>query len=152
MHNDVVNLGNRLAVPQNVCLNIVTIWLSISTSRYTPRKMKTRVHAEMYTNVHDITKPQLFVIAKKWKQFKCLSTDESEKCENDGCTVVCNSLQPHGLKFLGQWDSSGKNTGEVAIPFSRGIFPTRGVEPGSPALQPDSLLSEPPGAPLLPVL
>ena len=32
----------------------------------------------------------------------------------------------------------------VAIPFSRG-FPNPGIEPGSPALQADSLLSEPPG-------
>ena len=32
----------------------------------------------------------------------------------------------------------------IAIPFSRG-FPDPGIEPGSPALQADSLPSEPPG-------
>ena len=34
----------------------------------------------------------------------------------------------------------------VAIPFSRGSSDP-GIEPGSPALQVDSLLSEPPGKP-----
>ena len=33
------------------------------------------------------------------------------------------------------------------MPFSRG-FPNPGIEPGSPALQADSLLSEPPEEPL----
>ena len=35
----------------------------------------------------------------------------------------------------------------TAIPFSRG-FPDPGIEPGSPALQADSLLSEPPRKPI----
>ena len=33
----------------------------------------------------------------------------------------------------------------VAIPFSKGSCLTQGIEPGSPALQADSLPSEPPG-------
>ena len=36
----------------------------------------------------------------------------------------------------------------VAISFSRG-FPDTGIEPGSPTLQADSLLSDPPGAPYI---
>ena len=36
----------------------------------------------------------------------------------------------------------------VAIPFS-GDLPNPGVEPGSPALQADSLPSEPPGKPII---
>ena len=35
----------------------------------------------------------------------------------------------------------------ATIPFSRGVFPTQGSNPPSPALQADSLLSEPPGKP-----
>ena len=35
----------------------------------------------------------------------------------------------------------------VAIPFSRGIFPTQGYEPRSPTLQVDSLPAEPQGKP-----
>ena len=33
----------------------------------------------------------------------------------------------------------------VAIPFSPGDLPDPGIDPGSPSLQADSLLSEPPG-------
>ena len=35
----------------------------------------------------------------------------------------------------------------VAISFSRGVFPTRGIKPRSPALQVYSFLTEPPGKP-----
>ena len=35
----------------------------------------------------------------------------------------------------------------AAISFSRGIFPTQGLNPMSPALQEDALPSEPPGKP-----
>ena len=40
--------------------------------------------------------------------------------------------------------SPGKDTGLIVIPFSRDL-PDPGMEPGSPAFQADSLLSEPPG-------
>ena len=44
-------------------------------------------------------------------------------------------------------DSLGKNTGG-GQPFpSPGNLPNPGIEPGSPSLQADSLLSEPPGKP-----
>ena len=73
-------------------------------------------------------------------------------------SVVFDSLQPHGLQLAGvlcPWDSPGKNGGGlplhsplewVAIPFSRDL-PYPGIEPGSPALQVDTLLPEPPGKP-----
>ena len=46
------------------------------------------------------------------------------------------------------WNSPGKNTG-VDCPFpSPGDLPHPGIEPGSPALQANSLPSEPPGKPM----
>ena len=42
-------------------------------------------------------------------------------------------------------DSPGKNTGVGCHALLQGIFPTQGSNPGSLALQADSLLSEPPG-------
>ena len=59
------------------------------------------------------------------------------------CSVVSDSWRPHGLKptrLLCSWNSPGKNAGWVAIPFSKG---SSGIEPGSLALQADSLWSEP---------
>ena len=47
------------------------------------------------------------------------------------------------------WDSPGKTT-VVAIPFSRGTSPPK-VKPESPTLKADSLPSEPPGKPNLPI-
>ena len=43
--------------------------------------------------------------------------------------------------------SPGKNWGGLPFP-SPGDLPNPGIEPGSPAFQADSLLSEPPGKPI----
>ena len=45
------------------------------------------------------------------------------------------------------WDFSGKNIGMGCHFLLQGIFPVQGCNPGSPAFQGDSLLSEPPGKP-----
>ena len=66
-------------------------------------------------------------------------------------SVVPNSLQPHQLqpaRLLYPWDSPGKDTEWVAISISRRSS-NAGIEPRSPALQADSLPSEPPGKPLM---
>ena len=60
------------------------------------------------------------------------------------CSVVSNSLQPHGI--YSPWDSPGQNTG-VGFPFPADL-PDPGIEPGAPALQVDSLSTEPSGKPL----
>ena len=61
------------------------------------------------------------------------------------CLILCNTMDcsPPGFSFHGipqarilEW---------VAIPFSRRYLPDPGIELGSPALQADSLPSEPPG-------
>ena len=63
--------------------------------------------------------------------------------------VTSDSLQPHRLQpasHLCPWNTldRGKTLECVAIPFSRGSSQDPEVEPRSPALQKDSLLSEPP--------
>ena len=66
-------------------------------------------------------------------------------------SVVPNSLQPHQLqpaRLLYPWDSPGKDTEWVAISISRRSS-NAGIEPRSPALQANSLPSEPPGKPLM---
>ena len=53
------------------------------------------------------------------------------------CSVVYNSLQPHGLKPAGllcPWNSPGKNTGVSELPLlSPGDLPDPRIEPVSPA-------------------
>ena len=57
-------------------------------------------------------------------------------------TTLCDPTDYSLL--LCPWDSPGKDTG-VGLPFpSPGDLPDPGIKPRSPALQADSLLSEPP--------
>ena len=70
------------------------------------------------------------------------------KCKALNCSVCLTLCNPHGLlpaRLLRPWNSPGKNTG-VGLPFpSPEDLPNPRIEPRSPALQADSLLSEPPG-------
>ena len=72
----------------------------------------------------------------------------SQLCVYINCSVLSDSLWPYGLyptRLLCPWDSPGKNIGAGCQFFLQGIFPDPGLEPGSPTLQADSLLPEPPG-------
>ena len=61
-------------------------------------------------------------------------------------SVVSDSLQPDGL-WPARLLSPVKNTGTGFHSLLQGNLPHPGIEPGSPALQVDSLPSEPPGKP-----
>ena len=71
------------------------------------------------------------------------------------CVLVaqsCPTLKPRGLQPTGllcPWDFPGKNTRVGCHFLLQGIFPTQVLNLGSPALQADSLLSEPPGKSLI---
>ena len=72
-------------------------------------------------------------------------------CVCVSCSVVFDSFRPHGLwpaRLFCPWDSPGKNIGAGCHFLLQGgdLFDP-GIKPGSPALQADSLLSEPPGKP-----
>ena len=43
--------------------------------------------------------------------------------ESEGCSVMANSLQPHGLYT--PWNSPGQNTGVGSLSLLQGIFPTQ---------------------------
>ena len=59
-----------------------------------------------------------------------LDLEKEEESENESCTVVSNSLQPHGLYSL--WNSPGQNTGVGSLALLQGIFPTQGLNQGLP--------------------
>ena len=50
--------------------------------------------------------------------------------ESESCSIVSNSLQPHGL--YSPWNFPGQNTGVGSLFFLQGIFPTQGSYPGLP--------------------
>ena len=63
------------------------------------------------------------------------------------CLTLCKPMDC-GLPGSCPWDSPGKNTGVDSHSLLQGIFlPDPGIEPGFPALQADSLPSEPTGKP-----
>ena len=65
------------------------------------------------------------------------------------CSVMSDSLQPHGLepaRLHFPWDSPGKNTGVGCHFLLQGIFPIQGSNPGFPHCRQMLLPSEPPGS------
>ena len=64
------------------------------------------------------------------------------------CLTLCNTMHcsPPGSSIL-RGDSSGKNTGVGCHVLLQGNLPHPAIKLRSPALQVDSLLSEPPGKP-----
>ena len=48
--------------------------------------------------------------------------------ESESCSVVSDSLWPHGL--YSPWNSLGQNTGVGSLFPLQGIFPTQGLNPG----------------------
>ena len=55
-------------------------------------------------------------------------------CVCDSCSVMSDSLQPHGLqpaRLLHPWDFPGKNTGVGCHSLLQGIFLTQGLNPVS---------------------
>ena len=65
--------------------------------------------------------------------------------ESESCSVMCDSLQPHGL--YSPWNSPGQNTEVGSLSLLQGIFPNPSIEPRFPELQADSLPAEPQGKP-----
>ena len=49
---------------------------------------------------------------------------------SESCSVVSDSLRPHGL--YSPWNSPGQNTGVGSHSLLQGIFPTLGSNPGLP--------------------
>ena len=50
--------------------------------------------------------------------------------KSESCSVVSNSLRPHGL--YSPWNSPDQNTGVGKLSLLQGIFPTQGSNPGLP--------------------
>ena len=75
------------------------------------------------TSLHHVFKmecysPLLFIF---------LSTLRPLESESESCSVVSDSLWPHGL--YSPWNSPGQNTGVGRLSLLQGIFPTQGSNP-----------------------
>ena len=65
-------------------------------------------------------------------------------CESESCSIVSDSLRPHGL--YSSWNPPGQNTGVGRLPFSRGSSQSRNQTQVSHTAG-NSLPTEPPGKP-----
>ena len=61
------------------------------------------------------------------------------------CLTLCNPIVCSLTRLLCPRNSPGKNAGVGSQALLQGNLPDPGIELSSPALQADSLLSEPPG-------
>ena len=59
-----------------------------------------------------------------------MTIHQSKICKSKGCSVVSDSLQPHGI--YSPWNSPGQNTGVDSLSLLQGIFPTQASNPGLP--------------------
>ena len=89
--------------------------------------------------VKAMVSPVVVYRCERWTRKK------AEKSESESCSIVSDSLQPHGLYIAHQAPLSMRfsRQGWSGLPFpSPGDLPNPGIESGSPALQADSLLTE----------
>ena len=92
----------------------VTIWSSNFTSRYTNKSIKRRnLNRYLYTYVHsncvhNIQKGKTNLMSIKGWVDKRKATYHTMDSKSESCSVVSDSLQPHGL--LRPWNSPGHNT------------------------------------------
>ena len=57
----------------------------------------------------------------------CPNSDNRMKL-SESCSLVSDSLRPHGL--YSPWNSPSQNTGEGSLSLLQGFFPTQGLNPG----------------------
>ena len=60
------------------------------------------------------------------RRFTIWATKEA----HESCSIVSDSLRPHGL--YSPWNSPGQKTGVGSLSLLQGIFPTQGSNPGLP--------------------
>ena len=90
----------------------LTIWIKILTNLIFP---------DFKALVFTILLNQLLTYFAQWKVAQLLS---------EGCSVVSNSLQSHGL--YSPWNSPGQNTGVGSLSLLQGVFTIQGSNPGLP--------------------
>ena len=62
------------------------------------------------------------------KKIEVMLLTQREFRESESCSVMSDSLRPHGL--YSPWNSPGRNTGVGSLSLLQGIFPAQGSNPG----------------------
>ena len=113
---------------------------------------KPKVTEDTLPNITQLSSRTQILIQAIFNFRSCILTPSTIYCspikwsEIQSCSVVPNSLQPHGL--YNPWNSPGQNTGVGNLSLLQGICPTQGSNPDLLQLQTDSPPAEPPGKPI----
>ena len=81
--------------------------------------------------LHD--KDQSIILFKNFNYLKMMISKRHLECRStqiqpsESCSVITDSLQPHGL--YSPWNSLGQNTGVGSLSLLQGSFPTQGSNP-----------------------
>ena len=105
----------------------------------------------VYTHIHIYSFLTLFSIVAYHRILNivpCAIQEDFVVSENESCSVVSDSLQPHGL--YSPWNSPGQNTGVGSLSLLQGIFPTQGSNPGLPHCRWILYQLSPKGSPRIP--
>ena len=106
-------------ITSEICLDYFTfLWLSFLVYEMSTMAFPSMVFLGSFWESNEFTHP-------KFLELKCQRERESESC-----SVVSDSLQPHGL--CSPWNSPGQNIGVGSLPLLQGTFPTQGSNPGLP--------------------
>ena len=102
-----------------------------------------------YLGVFYVTRDDIFDCQKLIQSFLLIIlTKRVCVFVTQSCPTLCDSMDLYSSRLLCPCNFPGKNNWS-GLPFpSLANLPDPGIEPGSPALQADSLLSELPGKPL----
>ena len=102
---------------------------------------KPKVTEDTLPNITQLSSRTEILIQAIYNFRSCILTPSTIYCfpikwsESESCSVVVNSLQPHGL--YNTWNSPGQNTGVGNLSLLQGTRPTQGSNPDLPQLQTD---------------
>ena len=91
-------------------------------------KTGVRLHFSSDSQMKMLYNLQWTLDCEKW-EFPHSNFDNLYSC-CESCSVMSNSLRPHGL--YSPWSSPGQNTGVGSLSFLQGIFPTLGSNSSLP--------------------
>ena len=94
-----------------------------SSSKWLAESISCGVGTELY-----LCRMLLELLSDSSLYFSSYSSLHLQANETESCSVVSDSLQPHGLYI--PWNSPGQNTGVGSLSLLQGIFPTQGSNPG----------------------
>ena len=128
---DLIKLKSFCTAKENICKvkRQLSEWEKIIANETTDKGLISKTYNQLIQlNARKTNNP-----IKKWEKYlnrHFYKEDIQMAKVSESCSVVSNSLWPHGL--YSPWNSPGQNTGVGSLSLLQRIFPTQGSNPGLP--------------------